>query len=67
LRLSGGGCLTPKIESGDGYSREISHFVKKVKGTKTPDIINPHDSLNAVKIIMAEKQSAESKKEVAIR
>jgi predicted dehydrogenase len=65
--LAGGGCLTPKIESGDGWSREISHFVKKVKGTKVPRIISPADSLNAVKIILAEKQSAESKKEVAIR
>ena len=65
--LAGGGCLTPKIESGDGWSREISHFVKKVKGTKVPEIISPVDSLNAVKIILAEKQSAESKKEVAIR
>jgi len=62
-----GGCITPKIESGDGWSREISHFVKKVKGTKVPEIISPADSLNAVKIILAEKQSAESKKEVAIR
>ena len=66
VRLSGGDYLTPKIESGDGYSHEISHFVKKVKGTKMPDTINPHDSLNAVKIILAEKQSAESKKEVTI-
>ncbi|MGD0552983.1 MAG: Gfo/Idh/MocA family oxidoreductase [Sedimentisphaerales bacterium] len=65
--LSGGDCLTPKIESGDGWSREISHFVKKVKGTKVPLIISPADSLNAVKIILAEKQSAESKKEIAIR
>ena len=65
--LAGGGCLTPKIESGDGWSREISHFVKKVKGTKVPQIISPVDSLNAVKTILAEKQSAESKKEVAVR
>jgi predicted dehydrogenase len=65
--LAGGGCLTPKIESGDGWSREISHFVKKIKGIKVPRIISPADSLNAVKIILAEKQSAESKKEVAIR
>ena len=62
-----GGCITPKIESGDGYSREIAHFVKRITGKKTPDVITPLDSLNAVKIVLAEKQSAESKKEVAIR
>ncbi len=66
LCLAGGGCVMPKIESGDGYSREIAHFVKKVKGAKVPRIISPLDSLNAIKIILAEKQSAESKKEVAI-
>jgi len=65
--LAGGGCLTPKIESGDGWSREISHFVKRITGKKTPDVITPLDSLNAVKTVLAEKQSAESKKEVAIR
>jgi predicted dehydrogenase len=62
-----GGCITLKIESGDGWSREIAHFVKRVTGKKTPDVITPLDSLNAVKIVLAEKQSAESKKEVAIR
>lgn len=62
-----GGCITPKIESGDGWSREIAHFVKRVAGKKTPDVITPLDSLNAVKIVLAEKQSAESKKEVRIK
>jgi predicted dehydrogenase len=65
--LARGGCITPKIELGDGWSREIAHFVKKVKGIKVSQIISPVDSLNAVKIILAEKRSAESKKEVAIR
>jgi predicted dehydrogenase len=64
---AGGGSITPKIVSGDGWSREIAHFVRKVKGVKVPRIISPADSLNAVKIIMAEKQSAETKKEVRIQ
>jgi 1,5-anhydro-D-fructose reductase (1,5-anhydro-D-mannitol-forming) len=65
--LAGGGSITPKIVSGDGWSREIVHFLKNVKGAKVPRIINPVDSLNAVKIILAEKRSAESKKEVRIQ
>jgi 1,5-anhydro-D-fructose reductase (1,5-anhydro-D-mannitol-forming) len=65
--LAGGGCLTPKIESGDGWSREIAHFAKRITGKKTPDVITPLDSLNAVKIVLAEKQSAEMKKEVGIQ
>jgi predicted dehydrogenase len=62
-----GGCITPKIESGDGWSREIVHFAKRAAGKKMPDVITPLDSLNAVKIVLAEKQSAKSKKEVRIR
>ena len=62
-----GGCITPKIESGDGWSREIAHFVKRITGKKTTDVITPLDSLNAVKTVLAEKQSAESKREVSIR
>jgi predicted dehydrogenase len=62
-----GGCVTPKIEPGDGYSYEIEHFINKITGKKTPKIISPIDSLNAVKIVLAEKQSAKTKREVAIR
>ena len=65
--LASGRSVTPKILSGDGWSREIAHFVKKAKGVKVPDIITPADSLNAIKIILAEKQSAKTKKEVAVR
>ena len=67
LCLVKGGCITPKVERGDGWSREIEHFVKKVKGKKVPNIITPIDSLNAVKIVLAEKQSARTKREVKIR
>jgi predicted dehydrogenase len=67
LYLTKGGCVIPKVESGDGWSREIEHFVKRITGQKTPKIISPIDSLNAVKIVLAEKQSAKTKREVAIR
>jgi predicted dehydrogenase len=62
-----GKSIAPKVESGDGWSREIEHFVKKITGVKVPQIINPLDSLNAVKIVLAESQSARTKKEVRIR
>jgi predicted dehydrogenase len=64
---TGGGSVTPKIEQGDGYSREIEHFVAGITDKKKPSVISPLDSLNAVKIVLAEKQSAETKKEVVIR
>jgi predicted dehydrogenase len=62
-----GSHIIPKINKGDGWSCEIAHFVKKVTGKKVPSIIGPHESLNAVKIVLAEKRSAETKKEVAVR
>jgi predicted dehydrogenase len=67
LYLSNGSRVTPTIEKGDGYSREISHFVARIAGKKVPSVISPLDSLNAVKIVLAEKQSADTKKEVVIR
>jgi predicted dehydrogenase len=67
LCLAKGGTLTPKVESGDGWSREIEHFTKKISGKKVPDVITTLDSLNAIKIVLAEKQSAQTKKEVIIR
>jgi len=66
LYLAKGGCVTPKVESGDGWLFEIAHFVKKISGKKMPDIITPLDSLNAIKIVLAEKRSAEMKKEVRL-
>jgi len=67
LCLAKGENITPKVELGDGWSREIAHFVKRITGKKVPQIISSVDSLNAVKIVLAEKKSAETKKEVAIR
>ncbi len=62
-----GDALTPKVESGDGYSREIAHFVKAVQGQKVPEITTPAQSLNSVKLILAERESAQSGKEIAIK
>jgi len=62
-----GDAFTPKVEPGDGWSREIAHFVKAVSGKKVPEITTPVQSLNSIKIILAEKQSAQSGKEIAIK
>jgi 1,5-anhydro-D-fructose reductase (1,5-anhydro-D-mannitol-forming) len=67
LCLAKGGSIIPKVESGDGWSREIEHFIKKISDKKVPDIISPLDSLNAIKIVLAEKKSAQTKKEVRIK
>jgi len=56
----------PEVESGDGYSLEIAHFLKKIKGQNIPEIITPQESLASVKLVLAEKKSAESGKEIVI-
>jgi hypothetical protein len=57
----------PETEEGDGYSLEIAHFVKQVSGQEVPEIITPTESLNSVKLILAEKLSAENGEEVTIQ
>lgn len=59
--------FTPQVEPGDGWSLEIAHFIKVVTKQKVPDIITPEQSLNAIKLVLAEKKSAETGKEVPIK
>jgi len=58
--------IIPEVEEGDGYSLEIAHFLKTVKGQEVPQITTPQQSLNSVKLVLAEKLSAETRKEVAL-
>ena len=62
-----GEVITPKVETGDGYSLEIAHFVKAVSGKAVPKILIPAQSCDSVKLIEAEKKSARSGKKVAIK
>lgn len=59
--------ITGEVEAGDGYSREITHFAKKVMGQDVPQIITPSQSLDSIKLILAERQSAQSGKEITIK
>jgi 1,5-anhydro-D-fructose reductase (1,5-anhydro-D-mannitol-forming) len=56
----------PEVEPGDGWGLQIVHFAKAVSGQKVAQITTPADSLNSVKIVLAERQSAQTGKEVAI-
>ncbi len=58
--------IIPEVVEGDGYSLEIAHFLKLVNGQEVPDIITPAQSLSSVKLILAEKLSAETGKEVTL-
>lgn len=61
-----GDAYSPDVASGDGYSNEIAHFVKAVRGENVPDIITPTQSVESVRLVLAEKQSAASGEKVAL-
>ena len=57
---AGDEAFTPEITSGDGYSNEIAHFIKAVQGESVPEIITPAQSVDSLKLVLAEKESAAS-------
>ncbi len=54
----------PEPEKKDGYWFEIEYFVKTVSGQKLPPIITPQQSLDVVRIALAEKLSAKEHRKV---
>ena len=61
-----GDAFTPEVEAGDGWGLQIVHFVKALSGQKVPQIITPADSLKSLKLVLAEQQSVQTGKVVAI-
>jgi predicted dehydrogenase len=62
-----GEAFTPDVAAGDGYSIEIDHFARKVAGENPPRVITLQESRNSVKIVLAEKDSAEKHRAVELR
>jgi len=50
--------VVPRIESGDGYSREIEHFAGLIEGKRIPLVITPMQSRESIRIVLAERKSA---------
>ncbi|MHB8897134.1 MAG: Gfo/Idh/MocA family protein [Thermoguttaceae bacterium] len=61
-----GEAFTPEIASGDGYSNEIAHFARAVEGQAVPTVITPAQSVDSVRLIQAEKQSAKTGEKVTL-
>ncbi len=55
-----GEAFTPEVAAGDGYSNEIEHFVRAVRGERVAEIITPEQSIDSLKLVLAEKRSAAS-------
>ncbi|MFO7903212.1 MAG: Gfo/Idh/MocA family protein [Planctomycetota bacterium] len=53
-----GKAFTPDVPAGDGYSREIEHFVRAVRGESVPDVITPSQSAESLRLVLAERESS---------
>ncbi len=62
-----GQSFTPRVEPGDGYSRQIDYFVQSISGRPHREtVLTLADSMESVRIVAAEKQSARSGKTVRL-
>jgi predicted dehydrogenase len=61
-----GGSVIPDLKEGDGYSLELEHFIKCVSGENVPQITTPSQSMDSVRLVLAEKESARKGREVRI-
>jgi len=52
-----GNSFTPEVVKGDGYSCEIDHFMRMLKGENPAQVINLYQSKDAVRIVEGEKKS----------
>jgi predicted dehydrogenase len=62
-----GEALVPECPAGDGYSHQVAHFARRVRGESVPPMIAPQDAWNSLRIIAAERESIRTGREVAIR
>jgi 1,5-anhydro-D-fructose reductase (1,5-anhydro-D-mannitol-forming) len=65
--LEKGEPVVPELDKRSGHMLELIHFVKRLKGEAVPEVLTPEDSLNSIKLILAEEKSALKGKEIKIK
>jgi len=58
--------LVPQLEKGDGYSRQIAHFARSVRGENGVPVITPRQAWDSLRIAEAERESARKGEHVDI-
>ena len=53
-----GGSFTPGLETGDGYIRQIEHFVQRLRGAAVETVTTVEASRESVEVVLAEIESA---------
>ena len=61
-----GPAFTPPAAEGDGYGHEIRHFADLLLGRPAPAILTPQQSADSVRLVLAERRSAETNSPAAL-
>jgi predicted dehydrogenase len=61
-----GEAFTPELPPGDGYSREIAHFLQAITGPPVEPVVTPWQSRETIRLVLAEKESARERCRVTI-
>jgi predicted dehydrogenase len=61
-----GEVIMPECAAGDGYSQQIAHFARRVRGENVPAVIGAEDAWNSLRIVAAERESVRLGREVCI-
>jgi predicted dehydrogenase len=59
--------FTPELIEADGYSLEIEHFAQLIAGKNPEPVTTLEQSMNSVRIIMAEKKSIAEERKITIK
>jgi len=63
----GGKPFSPKLATASGYEAEIAYFLKLVQGkAPNPQTLTAEDARNALKLVLAERKSAETGRPVVV-
>ena len=61
-----GDASSPDVGSGDGYSRQIEYFASQIRAETVPEVLTLAQSLESVRIVLAEIESARTGKTVSL-
>ncbi len=66
LSTADGQLISPDCEPGDGYTRQIEHFARCIRGETVPPVTSPEEAQDSLRIVQAECESVRTGREVRI-
>jgi len=67
LHPAQGRSRTIRVPKGDGWTRELKHFVDCIARNEESDVVTPESALESVRLVEAEIRSAKTRRTVRIR